>query len=184
MASSPKRFAGAVLFEVNRPLTVVTDLCCPRLSKGQVLVRMQYAGVCHSQLMEAKGKRGNDRYLPHMLGHEGVGEVLEIGPGVKKVTEGDHVVVGWMKDKGLEGGPKVYSSNSFGDINAGSCTTFSEFSVVSENRIYKKPKNTATDQCVLYGCALPTGAGLVFNELKPKPNSNIGVLGLGGVDWQ
>ena len=65
---------GAVLVQVGQPLEIM-DLVIPELSYGQVLVDMHYSGVCRSQLMEADGHRGYDRWLPHLLGHEGVGEV-------------------------------------------------------------------------------------------------------------
>ena len=68
---------AAVLFELGKPLEVIT-IEVPPLHEGQVLVKLAYSGVCHSQLMEIRGKRGNDKYLPHLLGHEGSGVVLEI----------------------------------------------------------------------------------------------------------
>lgn len=174
-------FSAAVLVETGKPLIIVKDVVVPDLKRGQVLVRLRYAGLCHSQLMEARGYRGVDNYVPHMLGHEGVGSVIEVGPGVSKFKKNDDVVVGWVVGDGAEGGPKSYNSKSLGKINAGSVTTFSDYSVISENRLYKKPVNTPDRLAVLYGCALPTGVGLVLNELKPRMSSSIVVLGLGGI---
>ena len=59
------------------------------------LVKIFYSGVCRSQLMEVRGGRGQDPWLPHLLGHEASGEVIEIGPNVKKIKLGDNVVLGW-----------------------------------------------------------------------------------------
>src|SRR3990167_1279166 len=85
-------FQAAVLIKTNQPLEIL-DVLVPELLTGQVLVKIFYAGVCHSQLMEVTGARGEDNYLPHMLGHEGVGEVIEIGKNIAKVGVGDHVVL-------------------------------------------------------------------------------------------
>lgn len=172
---------SAVLTHVGKPLKIVRDIVYENLGEGQLLIKIKYAGLCHSQLMEAKGYRGKDKYLPHMLGHEGVGTVVAIGPGVTKFVNGDDVVLGWLVGDGLEGGPKKYSSESIGTINAGAVTAFSNFAVISENRLYKKPATTPDHLAVLYGCALPTGVGLVVNEMKPAAGATIAVLGLGGI---
>ena len=81
---------AAVLFECNKPLRII-ELKLPALSAGQVLVKLAFSGICRTQLNEIKGIKGEDKYLPHTLGHEGSGVVLEVGPGVKKVKVGDHV---------------------------------------------------------------------------------------------
>lgn len=172
---------AAILHKLNTPLKIIEDVEIPALKEGQLLVKIKYAGLCHSQLMEAKGLRGEDKYLPHMLGHEGVGEIIDIGPKSKKFVVGDQVVLGWVKGLGLEGGPTKYKSQSLGTVNAGAVTTFSNYAVISENRLYKKPKGTPEKLAVLYGCALPTGVGLVLNDLKPKKDACIVVLGLGGI---
>ena len=173
--------SAAVLTRLNSPLEFVHDLTHEPLKEGQVLVKVKFAGLCHSQVMEAKGRRGADKFLPHLLGHEGVGTVVCCGPNVTKVCDGDEVVLGWIKGNGIDAGPSIYKSEAYGTINAGAVTTFSNYTVVSENRLYQKPENTPDHLAVLYGCALPTGVGLVFNELKPKEKSTIAVLGLGGI---
>ena len=68
---------AAILFQVNKPL-VVEELLIPELKPGQVLVKVAYSGICHSQLNEIAGFNGEDKYLPHTLGHEGSGEVVDI----------------------------------------------------------------------------------------------------------
>ena len=175
------RFRGAVLTEIGENLEIVQDIRLPELKHGQVLVKLKYAGLCQSQLQEATGGRGEDKYLPHFLGHEGVGEVIATGSGVTKVERGEKVVLGWIKGDGLEGGGTIFFSSKYPRINAGPVTTFSEYTIASENRIYKKPSQTPDHLSVLYGCALPTGAGIVFNEMMLEPNASVGVVGLGGI---
>lgn len=174
------KFNAAILSEIGKSLAIVR-VKRPRLKAGQVFVKIRYAGICHSQLMEAQGKRGEDKYLPHMMGHEGVGEVVEIGPGVEKVKLGDDVIIGWIKSSGIDAGGSLYESELGCQINAGPSTTFSEYAVISENRLVIKPANFNDQVAVLFGCALPTGAGMVLNQLKPKRGSTVVVLGLGGI---
>ncbi|MEJ6473061.1 zinc-binding dehydrogenase [Pseudoalteromonas piscicida] len=171
---------AAVLFKTGEPLQIVDGLVAPTLKSGQVKVDIIYSGLCHSQLMEVRGMRGEDKYLPHLLGHEGVGRVKEIGPDVTKVSVDDTVVLGWIKGEGLDASGGIYHLNQE-PINAGGVTTFSQESIVSENRVVKLPLGIPLKLAVLLGCALPTGAGLVLNQLKPKENSSFAVFGLGGV---
>lgn len=170
---------AAVLYEQLKPLKV-EDLETPQLGKGQVLVKVLYSGVCQTQLNEFKGVKGPDRFLPHLLGHEASGIVEEIGPGVSVVSPGDYVVLSWIKGPGLEASSPQYSLGDM-KINSGAITTFSTFSVVSENRITKIPHDVPADVAALLGCAVPTGAGMVKNTLKAGPGSSIAVFGLGGV---
>ena len=125
---------AAVLYELNGKMKVENGIEIPVLRRGQVLVKLAYSGVCHSQLMEACGNRGEDKYLPHLLGHEGSGEVIETGSDVIKVKPGDKVILSWIKGKGIEAGGVQYKK---GDtvINAGSVTTFNEYAVVSETGV-------------------------------------------------
>lgn len=172
---------AAILEKLGEPL-VIYKLDIPELKPGQVLVKVLYSGICHSQLMEARGKRGKDSYLPHMLGHEGSGVVIDVGEGVKKVKKGDRVILGWIKGKGADvPGTQYTSGNKI--INAGGITTFSNYSVISENRCVIKPKGIPDDVAVLFGCALPTGAGIVMHHVKPEPDTSLLILGLGGIGF-
>jgi len=159
----------------------IEDLEIPDLGFGQVLVKVRYSGVCRSQLMEFRGLRGNDRWLPHLFGHEGFGEVIEVGQGVTKVATGDNVVMGWIAGSGVDAQGTQFRSGDGTVVNAGPITTFSNFTVASENRLTRAPSGLAPDVAVLYGCALLTGAGIVLNEMNAPQNARIGVLGLGGV---
>jgi S-(hydroxymethyl)glutathione dehydrogenase/alcohol dehydrogenase len=174
------KISAAVLEQINQPLAIHHDIETPSLKSGQLLVKLSYAGVCHSQLMEVRGKRGEDQYLPHFLGHEGVGNVVEIASDVAKVRVGDDVVLGWIKGQGLDAGGCQYQQGNR-MINSGAVTTFSTYAVVSENRVVKLPEGISRKTAVLLGCALPTGAGIVLNQLQPEINSTVGVYGLGGI---
>jgi len=171
---------AAVLTKRNKPLEIINNLKFEKLKKGQVLVRVLHSAICRSQIMEIEGKRGKDKYIPHFLGHEGSGIVEKIGKGVKKVSPGDKVFLSWIKGAGLEtGGCKIRRKNFF--INAGPITTFSNYSIISENRCFLIPKNFPIKESVIFGCAVPTGAGIVLNEIKAKLKNSICVIGIGGV---
>ena len=173
------RIKAAVLFELNKPLEIRTLKRRP-LESGQVFVKILYSGVCRSQLMEVSGLRGDDRWLPHLLGHEGSGIVEDVGPDVKKFKKGDEVILSWIQGSGIEAKGATYDSDDV-VINSGKVTTFSNYSVVSENRLTKKPKNLDFDTAILFGCALPTGAGMVINEINVNFESSVVVIGLGGI---
>ncbi len=87
---------SAVLVETGKPLELF-DLEIPDLKAGQALVEIAFSGVCHTQILECRGYRGEDRFLPHCLGHEGTGTVQDIGAGVSKVKIGDRVILSWIK---------------------------------------------------------------------------------------
>lgn len=177
-----KKFKAAVLTNQNDPLTLVDGVECPKPGRGQVLVKLAFSGVCHSQLMEVRGRRGQDPYIPHLLGHEGSGEVICVGEGVCKVSPGELVVVGWIKGSGLDSGGTQYDCDCLAQkINAGAVTTFNEYALVSENRVVPLPLGVPLDVAVLFGCALPTGAGIIINDLIPTADSSVAVFGLGGI---
>lgn len=170
---------AAILYKTREPL-LVREITLPKLSEGQVLVKVCYSGVCRSQLMEARGLRGEDKWLPHLLGHEASGEVILVGKNVTKVKIGDKVILGWIEGSGINSkGAKYICDND--EINSGGVTTFSNHTIVSENRVYILPEKVPMDVAVLFGCALLTGAGMVFNELKPNSNMTVIVVGLGGI---
>lgn len=169
---------AAVLY--RKGLVVEDNIEVPDPGTGQVLVKVAYSGICRSQLMEIRGFRGVDKYLPHLLGHEGSGVVIKAGKKVAKVRPGDHVALTWIKGKGIEAGGCKYKKGRL-TINAGAVTTLNEYAVVSENRCVKISRNIPLDIAVLFGCAIPTGAGIIFNEISPKNGSSIAIFGLGGI---
>ncbi|MBI1337382.1 MAG: zinc-binding dehydrogenase [Phycisphaera sp.] len=170
---------AAVLVQTGMPLELM-DLDIPVLKAGQVLVEIAYSGVCHTQLLEARGHRGQDRYLPHCLGHEGTGRVLEVGTGVVKVKPGDRVVISWIKGSGCDVPGTVYRA-AIGTVNAGAVTTFSRMSVVSENRLTVLASEMDMRVSTLLGCALPTGVGAVVNTGQARPGMSVAIFGVGGV---
>ena len=101
-------FVAAILVKQNQPLVIDEISFEDVLDVGQVLVKLDYSGICGSQLGEISGVKGPDPYLPHLLGHEGSGTVVETGPGVRTVTTGDRVVLHWKKGLGIEGSPPKY----------------------------------------------------------------------------
>lgn len=170
---------AAVLVELGRPLELA-DLEIPMLKAGQVLVEVIHSGVCHTQLGEVRGHRGEDRFLPHCLGHEGSGIVRECGTGVSKVKPGDSVILSWIKGTGMDVPGTVYDWNGR-KVNAGGITTFATYSVISENRLTIIPDGLSMRLAALVGCAVPTGAGVVFNTAQPKPGQSAVVFGVGGI---
>jgi S-(hydroxymethyl)glutathione dehydrogenase/alcohol dehydrogenase len=171
---------AAVLVEPGAPLALLDAIEIPPLERGQLLVRILHTGVCHSQLMEATGQRGHDPWVPHLLGHEATAEVVEIGDGVTRFRPGQRVVLTWIKCSGLQAQGARYRRGGM-VINSGAVTTFSEYSVVSENRCVELPEGVPADIGSLFGCAVMTGAGIVVNTLTPKPGSSIAIFGAGGI---
>jgi len=170
---------AAILTELDKPL-VVTDIEIPSLKLGQVLVDICFSGICHTQLSECKGHRGEDKFLPHCLGHEGSGVVREIGNGVTKVKMGDKVIISWIKGSGADVSSTVYQWGNT-RVNAGGVTTFSRQSVISENRLTVIPNNISMEVAALIGCAVPTGMGAVLNTAQPRPGQSIVIFGTGGI---
>ncbi|HLY65055.1 MAG TPA: zinc-binding dehydrogenase, partial [Chloroflexota bacterium] len=113
-------------------------------------------------------------------GHEGAGVVEDIGPGVRKVKPGDHVVLHWMKASGMDSAPPRFSWRG-GELSAGWVTTFSDQTIVSENRVTIVPNDFDLQVAPLLGCAVTTGLGIVFNNAQLKPGQSIAVFGVGGV---
>lgn len=158
----------------------IEELSVPDPEFGQVLVRLAVSGICHTQILEIEGKRGEDRFLPHCLGHEGSGIVEKTGKGVTRVKTGDPVILSWIKAGGINS-PSIAYFQGEKKINAGAITTFNEYALVSENRVTRIPGEMPLDKAALIGCAIPTGAGAVFNTAKVQPGSSVVVFGTGGV---
>ena len=155
-------FKAAVLLKKNK--IELVELEVPILKQGQILIKNHYAGICHTQLLEFREKRGLDKFLPHCLGHESSATVVDVGPGVKKVKRSDNVIASWISGSGINAkGPNYKSNSKIKKINAGPIAVFSEYSIVSENRIYKIPKKLSSKDAVFYGCAIPTGMGSIRN---------------------
>jgi len=176
----PRTMRAAILAELRKPL-VVDEVELPRaLDAGQVLVKVHYSGICGSQLGEIDGVKGDDPFLPHLLGHEGSGTVLEVGAGVRHVAPGDKVVLHWRKGLGIESVTPTYSWNGR-KLNAGWVTTFNEYAVVSENRVTRIPPDSDMEVAALFGCAVTTGFGVVLNDARVRIGESVVVYGAGGI---
>lgn len=170
---------ASILVQTDRPLETV-ELGIPALNRGQVLVEIAYSGACGTQVMEARGLKGEDKWVPHCLGHEGTGTVVDVGPEITKVKAGDKVVLSWLRGSGIEAGGCKYDWNGT-PVNAGGVTTFQRHAVVSENRLTKLPDGMEMDVAVLLGCAAPTGMGAVINVLQAAKGQAVAVFGTGGI---
>jgi len=170
---------AAILVQTGAPLQLV-ELEIPVLKPGQALVEILYSGVCGTQVLECRGHKGEDRFLPHCLGHEGTGIVRETGPGVTKVKAGDKVMLSWIKGSGADVPGSVYSWDGK-KVNSGALATFNRFSVTSENRLTVLPAEIPMREAALLGCAAATGLGTVINTLGARPGQSIAVFGTGGV---
>ncbi|RMH51347.1 MAG: dehydrogenase [Zetaproteobacteria bacterium] len=171
---------AAILTRIGAPLTIAEVELPGRLAAGQVLVRVHYSGICGSQIGEIHGVKGEDRYLPHLLGHEGSGEVVATGPGVRHVRPGAKVVLHWRKGAGIEADPPAYRWNG-ARLNAGWVTTFNEYAIVSENRLTPIPDGTDMKTAALFGCAVTTGFGVIEHDAELRIGESVVVFGAGGV---
>lgn len=170
---------GAVLRKLCSDLSVET-INLPNLDYGQVLVELHSSGICGRQIQEIMGYKGEDKFLPHLLGHEGGGIVKKIGPGVSKCKIGDHVVLHWRKSKGIESNFPTYH-NENGKIGGGLVTTFNSEAIISENRLTVIPESINFDVASLLGCAVTTALGLINNEANAKIGESILIIGSGSV---
>jgi S-(hydroxymethyl)glutathione dehydrogenase/alcohol dehydrogenase len=171
---------AAFINQLNKPLIIRDNISYENLKKGQVLVKIKYAGICGSQLYEIYGGRDNKKYIPHLLGHEATGIVIDYHPSVKKIKKNDRVILTWIKSDGIQAeNPNYYYGNV--KLNSGSITTFSSESIVSENRLIELPKDISYRKGVILGCAFPTGAGMILNQIKKTKGKKIAFIGLGGV---
>jgi S-(hydroxymethyl)glutathione dehydrogenase/alcohol dehydrogenase len=189
---------AAVLHNVGDPrLEVRDDVTTTGAGPGKVRIQIRATGVCHSDLSAMNGTI--PVAVPAVLGHEGAGEVVEVGPGVTGLAEGDHVVVCWSPQCGecrdcVNGQPQLcmtYMINAFSDAHflAGGTPlfgmagagTFAEELVVPEAAAIKIGKDVPFDLASLIGCGVMTGVGAVMNAAKVEPGSSVLVIGCGGV---
>ncbi|PLZ01917.1 dehydrogenase [Burkholderia sp. WAC0059] len=171
---------AAVLTELRAPLQVVELTLPDTLAAGQVLVKIHFSGICGSQLGEIDGAKGEDKFLPHLLGHEASGTVLDVGAGVRHVKAGDKVVLHWRKGLGIESETPQYRWDGR-QVNAGWITTFNEYAIVSENRVTAIPADSDMAVAALFGCAVTTGFGIVENNADVRIGESVVVYGAGGV---
>ena len=188
---------AAVLRAVGDTHLDVTDVSVADTGPGQVRVRIRATGVCHSDLSAMKGVIPQP--APFVPGHEGAGEIVEVGPGVDDVAVGDHVIVAWMPPCGrcrycLGGQPQlclevtaaagylprfsVGGEPAFGMAGTG---TFSEEVVLPIQAVVKIADDVPWDVASLIGCGVTTGVGAVINSARVTPGASVIVFGCGGV---
>lgn len=204
------RMLAAVMYEQGLPTPYVesqpfrieeVELEGP--GEGEVLVEVRGAGLCHSDLSQVAGLR--KRKVPVVGGHEGAGIVREVGRGVKGLAPGDHVVMTAVADCGhcqfcTENRPVLCESvtlaRSQGLLSDGErrlsyrgnplyhysgISSFAQYAVTVPNSLIKIDPSIPLDVAAMFGCAVVTGAGSVFNSAKVRPGQNVAIFGLGGV---
>ena len=174
------KFQAAILAKSQQDLVVDEIELASPLQAGQVLVQVRKSGICGAQINEIDAVKGHDRYLPHLLGHEGVGEVVEVGPATRTVRPGDTVVMHWMIGSGIQADPASYVWRD-SELNAGWVTTLSQFTVVSENRVTRLDFDLDDRFAPLLGCAATTAWGCLVNDARLRVGESVVVLGTGGV---
>lgn len=175
----PLTFKAAILQEIGKPLVIDNIEFKGPLVDGQILVKMKYSGICGKQTDEIDGK-APDPYIPHLLGHEGSAEVIEVGPKVEKTKVDDMVVLHWRKGSGIQSETPLYYRDGK-RVNSGWVTTFNEYAVVSENRLTVIPKDSDPMVAALFGCVVTTGVGVVLNQAKVEAEDTVIIYGCGGI---
>lgn len=151
------------------------------LSVGQVRLKVLYSGLCATQMEEIFVSSRNAKYMPHVFGHEGVGVIQAVGPGVETKQVGETCVIHWRQSSvGLDAEPGHYFSNGQ-KISSGKVVTFSTQVVVPENRITHCPIDVSITTASVLGCSLPTGWGSVVRVGKIRPGDVAIIVGLGAV---
>lgn len=205
------RMIAAVMYEQGLPAPFaesqpfrIEEVELDGPGEGEVLVEVRGAGLCHSDLSVIEGMR--KRPLPVVGGHEGAGIVQEVGRGVTGFKPGDHVAmaavagcgqcrfclvsrpglcqaVSGAKAEGLLGnGARRLRLANGGKLNHYSgISVFAQYAVVTPQSLIKIDSAVALDVAALFGCAVVTGAGAVFNSAKVKPGESVAIFGLGGV---
>jgi alcohol dehydrogenase len=186
----------------SRPLTITTvDLAPP--ARGEVLIKVVAAGLCHSDLSVINGDR--PRPMPMALGHEAAAIVEEVGEGISDLQRGDHVVVVFVPSCGhcapcAEGRPALCepgaAANGAGTLLSGArrlardgqplnhhlgCSVFAEYATVSRHSLVRIDPNVPLAEAALFGCAVLTGVGAVVNTAQVRMGASVAVIGLGGV---
>lgn len=172
-------FKAAILEKIKKDLNI-KKLKLKNPQKNQILIKLKYSGVCRSQIMEIDGKRENKKWLPHMLGHEGTGIIIKLGPNVKNFKIGDRVFLSWIK-KNEKDCDEINFFCKDKKVNAGKITTFSSHSIISTNRVYHLPRSINLKMGALLGCAFPTGFGMIINNISKRKKIKLLIIGLGGV---
>jgi alcohol dehydrogenase len=186
----------------SRPISIETlELESPK--RGEVLIQIKAAGLCHSDLSVINGSR--PRPVPMALGHEAAGIVVQVGEGVTDIQLGDHVVCAFVPSCGhclpcQEGRPALCEpgakANTAGTLLSGErriqlnhgtvnhhlgISAFADHAVVSRNSLIRVDPEIPFEKVAVFGCAVITGVGAVVNTARIEMGSTVAVIGLGGV---
>ncbi len=194
---------AAVATKAGAPLSIETvDLQGPQA--GEVLIELKATGICHTDAFTLSGDDPEGAF-PAILGHEGAGVVVDIGPGVTSVKKGDHVIplytpecrecdyclhprtnlcqkIRSTQGKGLmPDGTSRFSIDGTPILHYMGCSTFSNFTVLPEIAVAKVRPDAPFDKVCYIGCGVTTGVGAVVFDAKVEPGSNVVIFGLGGI---
>jgi S-(hydroxymethyl)glutathione dehydrogenase/alcohol dehydrogenase len=194
---------AAVAVAARKPLEIMTlDLDGPKA--GEVLVEIKATGVCHTDEFTRSGA-DPEGLFPAVLGHEGAGIVVDVGPGVTSVKKGDHVIplytpecrqcksctshktnlctaIRATQGKGLmPDGTSRFSMGKELVHHYMGCSTFSNFTVMPEIAVAKIREDAPFDKVCYIGCGVTTGIGAVTHTAKVEAGANVVVFGLGGI---
>jgi S-(hydroxymethyl)glutathione dehydrogenase / alcohol dehydrogenase len=194
---------AAVAFEKANPLEIVeVDLEGPKA--GEVLIEIKATGICHTDEFTRSGA-DPEGLFPAILGHEGAGIVVDVGPGVKSLKKGDHVIplytpecrecdyclnpktnlcqaIRTTQGQGLmPDGTSRFSYKGKKIHHYMGCSTFANHTVLPEIAVAKIRPDAPFDKVCYIGCGVTTGIGAVINTGKVEPGSNAIVFGLGGI---
>jgi S-(hydroxymethyl)glutathione dehydrogenase/alcohol dehydrogenase len=194
---------AAIAYEAGKPLEVVTvDLDGPKA--GEVLVQIEASGVCHTDEFTRSGA-DPEGLFPAILGHEGAGVVVDVGPGVTSVKKGDHVIplytpecrqcksclsrktnlctaIRATQGKGLmPDGTSRFALEGRMVHHYMGCSTFSNYTVLPEIAVAKIREDAPFEKVCYIGCGVTTGVGAVINTAQVEAGANVVVFGLGGI---
>lgn len=194
---------AAVALKAGEPLSLETvQLEGPKA--GEVLVEIKATGICHTDAYTLSGA-DPEGLFPAILGHEGAGVVAEVGPDVKSLKPGDHVIPLYVPEcrgcayclsgktnlcqairetqgKGLmPDGSSRFSLNGEKIFHYMGTSTFANYTVVPEIALAKIREDAPFDKVCYVGCGVTTGIGAVINTAKVEPGANVVIFGLGGI---
>jgi S-(hydroxymethyl)glutathione dehydrogenase/alcohol dehydrogenase len=194
---------AAVAYEAGKPLVIETvQLQGPKY--GEVLIEIKATGICHTDEFTRSGA-DPEGIFPAILGHEGAGVVVDVGPGVISLKKGDHVIPLYTPEcrqcksclsrktnlctaiRGTQGkglmpdGTSRFSLGGKPIHHYMGCSTFANFTVLPEIALAKIREDAPFDKVCYIGCGVTTGIGAVINTAKVEPGANVVVFGLGGI---
>jgi S-(hydroxymethyl)glutathione dehydrogenase/alcohol dehydrogenase len=194
---------AAVAFEAGKPLAIETvQLEGPK--EGEVLVEIKATGICHTDKYTLSGA-DPEGLFPAILGHEGAGVVVDVGPGVHHLKQGDHVIPLYTPEcrecksclsrktnlctriRGTQGkglmpdGTSRFSFQGKPILHYMGCSTFANYTVLPEIALAKVREDAPFDKICYIGCGVTTGIGAVIFTAKVEPGANVVVFGLGGI---